>query len=127
MSYTYQTGWGVRDGDEWKDDAWVNNSVYESLETAIKRLRHSSNLSRVCCPLRIIDETGKVYALYDPEEDMRLPGCRWRATERESKALWEAAGRPEGRDEEFWLKAESELLAAMEEAHLSDSIGITIY
>lgn len=26
--------------------------------------------------------------------------------------LWDAAGRPEGRDEEFWLAAEAELKAA---------------
>jgi hypothetical protein len=118
MTYKLQTNWGgaiVGCKDKWEDScAW---RVFGNLERGIKALRHDADLSRVCCPLRLVDLDGKVYATYEPEDDMRLPGCRWRATERGAKALWEAAGKPEGRDEEFWLKAESEL---------PDSIGVTV-
>jgi len=30
-----------------------------------------------------------------------------------ARRLWEEAGRPEGRDEEFWLRAERQLLSEM--------------
>jgi hypothetical protein len=31
--------------------------------------------------------------------------------------LWEAAGRPDGRDAEFWLQAEAKLLATAQRGH----------
>jgi hypothetical protein len=40
----------------------------------------------------------------EPETDIALPNVALRAYQ-----LWEAAGRPEGRDEEFYFQAEEEL------------------
>ena len=40
----------------------------------------------------------------EPEPDIALPNVALRAYQ-----LWEAAGRPEGRDEEFYFQAEEEL------------------
>jgi hypothetical protein len=103
MSYKLQTNWGG------VPDTWQDSRAYEDLERGIKALQHDADLARVCCRLRLIDDNGTIYAVYEPEYDRRLPGPRWRATERKAKALWEAAGKPEGRDEEFWYKAEAEL------------------
>ena len=118
MTYKLQSNWGGgwRDSKAWRAFNFYGSSR-ENLEHGIRSLRHDADLSRIVCQLRLIDLDGKVYATYEPEDDMRLPGCRWRATERAAKILWEAAGGPEGRDEEFWFKAESEL---------PDSIGVTI-
>ena len=38
-----------------------------------------------------------------PEEEVR----------KKARELWEAAGRPEGKDEEFWLEAERQLKEEM--------------
>jgi hypothetical protein len=109
--------WGRDDPNaEWKDSkAW--RQPFPDLERAVKSLKHDANLARVVCRLRVIDEDSKVYATYEPDDDMRLPGCRWEATRKAAEKLWEAAGSPLGRDMEFWLRAESEL---------PDSIGVTI-
>jgi hypothetical protein len=102
MSFMYQTGWGVRFRGQFEDC-----QEYDSKERAVARLQHSSNLARVVCPLRVIDENGVVHAWYDPEEDMRLPGCRWRKTKLMAYFLWENAGRPVSDGMEFWLRAEA--------------------
>lgn len=38
-----------------------------------------------------------------PEEEIR----------KKARELWEAAGKPEGKDQEFWLEAERQLKEAM--------------
>lgn len=117
MSYRLQSMWG-RDNPnaEWNDSkAW--RQPFDNLERAVNALKHDANLSRVVCRLRVIDDSGVTYATYEPDDDMRLPGCRWEATRKAAQKLWEAAGSPLGRDMEFWLRAESEL---------PDSIGVTI-
>jgi len=80
-----------------------------SLDAAIRILDKRSNLARCIWPMRVIDEKGHIYCVYDPEQDTRLPGCRWRQIRRNAYALWEQNGKPESDGVEFWLEAEATL------------------
>lgn len=82
---------------------------FDNLDRALRALKENADMSRMVWPMRVIDEEGRVYRIYDPEQDTRLPGCKWRMIERAAYALWEAAGTPPDRDVEFWLQAEREL------------------
>jgi hypothetical protein len=108
MTYTLEINWSLaRTEDGWEPSpAWRR---FPELSRAVRALRLDADLARVVCDLRVVDENGKVYAVYETEKDMRLPGCRWRAIERNAYCLWEAAGKPESNGVEFWLRAESEI------------------
>ncbi len=82
---------------------------FDTLERAVKILEHDADLSRWIWPLRVIDSDGNVYRIYEPEDDTRLPGCRWRKIQRTAYDLWEKAGRPHGDGRQFWHQAEAEL------------------
>ena len=87
----------------------AGHQEFDSLDVAIRAFEYNANLARCIWPMRVIDSEGKVYRVYDPESDTRLPGCRWRIIQKNAYYLWEAAGRPECNGEEFWLQAEQEL------------------
>jgi len=105
MKYYLQSNWGVRAGhlNSWK------SYLTTSLEGAIRRLEHDSNLARCIAPMRVVDSNGKVYKHYNPELDTRLPGCKYRMIRKNAYLLWNAACQPSNRDMEFWLQAEKEL------------------
>jgi hypothetical protein len=88
------------------ESEWYNVREFDDLDHAIKVLRMRADMARIIWNQRVIDKDGKIYARYVVDDDMRLPGCRWRAIERNAYFLWEAAGRPDGQDEKFWLEAE---------------------
>ncbi len=78
----------------------------DDFERANKSFLRHCNLARVIWLSRLIDSNGVIHKRYDPERDMRLPGCRWREIERRAYYLWESAGKPESDGVEFWLEAE---------------------
>lgn len=104
MTYILESKWG----SAWeKSNAW---KVFDNLDRAINALKFDSNLSRIVCPLRVIDSNGKVYARYEPEEDMRFFGESQEDVNVKAYKLWEEAGRPTGDGKDFWYKAESLIL-----------------
>jgi hypothetical protein len=110
VKYILQSNWSFpRSEDGWRTFGLNPDKKFDNLHDAIRSLTTNSNLSRMCCDLRVIDESGKIHCYYDVESDTRLPGCRWRIVQREAYYLWEKTGRPEGRSEEFWAQAEEEL------------------
>lgn len=110
MKYIVQSSWGFPVQERvWKTFGNDPDRRFDDLEKAKKILIYGSNLSRIVCCIRVVDETGKEYARYDPEEDTRLPGCRHRLIEKAAYYLWEKAGKPENSEQEFWLQAEREL------------------
>jgi len=110
MKYTVQSNWSLpRRDDGWKTFGLDPNKRFDDLDQAINNLVYNSNLARIVCDIRVIDEDGKVYARYVPDHDTRLPGCRWQLIQNAAYLLWERAGRPEGRSDDFWLQAEQGL------------------
>lgn len=93
-------------------------AVFDNLDRAIRSLKKNANLARMIWNLRVIDENGKVCCRYVVENDMRLPGCRWRAIQKRAYLLWEANGSPVDDGKKWWHQAESEIDA--------DQIGIEI-
>ena len=95
----------VKWGAEW--ESVMASRVGCDLDRCNRRFMLDTDLARIVCPVRIVDSVGHVYRYYDPEEDMRLPGPRWRKQQKIAYNLWEEAGRPEGDGTEFWEKAEA--------------------
>ena len=118
MMFTLQSNWDLdRKESGWRPSkAWRQ---FDDLDHAIRSLRHDANLSRCVSDLRVIDDNGKVYAKYETEQDMRLPGCRWRTIQRNAHALWKSAGKPESDGVEFWLEAEEQI----DENQIGVSVG----
>lgn len=88
-----------------------NPIEHDNLERIIVSLRKNySDLCRWIWPLRVVNEEGYIFCVYDPERDTRLPGCRWRIIQRNAYCLWEKHEGPELTEEFFWKQAESELL-----------------
>jgi len=96
---------------EWKviSSSRAGHQVFDNITSAFKTLRSNMDLARCIFPMRVGDEEGVVYYEYDPEQDMRLPGPRFRETSRRAYFLWERAGKPACNGEEFWYQAETEL------------------
>jgi hypothetical protein len=92
----------------------VSNEIPD-LEKAFTALKNKSNLSRVCAPLRIIDDEGNVHGRYHIECDWRLPGCLWRRTQEQAYKLWEDAGKPNSDGKDFWFEAERQLIEKQDE------------
>jgi len=88
---------------------WATIGEFSELTKGLARLKHDSDLSRVCAPLRLIDEANVVHQRYYPEYDYRLQGCFYRNTKQLSHQLWEKAGSPECDGTEFWFEAERQL------------------
>lgn len=116
MKYLVQSnhaGWPWESPPEhgWKtiSSERAGHQEFDSLDVAIQVFERNVDMARCIWPMRIIDTEGKIYQVYDPEADTRLPGCRGRIIEKNAYYLWEAAGRPESDGEEFWLRAEKEL------------------
>lgn len=108
---TYDDGWRkMRESDRF------GSSCFDTLEMALYSLKMRADLTYLVIqdcmiwPMRIIDTYGRVYANYDPEDDIRIPGCRWRITQRKAYKLWELAGCPTSDGLEFWYEAENKLI-----------------
>lgn len=99
----YKNGWKTISSDR------AGHQVFQDLEVAFRNLKHNADLARCICPMRVMDSHGRVYRIYDPEKDTRLPGCRHRMIQRNAYLLWEKAGSPQSDGTEFWAKAEAEL------------------
>lgn len=101
--------WGV-DPNEWEQCIKYYTGLrldWDDLPSAISSMkRNYTELARWIWPLRIVNEEGYIFCVYDPERDMRLPGCRWRKVQRDAFDLWEQAGRPDGQSDYFWSQAE---------------------
>lgn len=118
MKYTLESNWTFpRRDDGWEPSkAWRQ---FSDVEKAVKAIKHDADSSLVVSDLRVVDENGVVYAVYEVEKDMRLPECRWEATQRDAYFLWQAAGCPTCDGTEFWHLAEEKID--------KDAIGVTIY
>lgn len=108
---------------EYPNEAWepcLNYSKvpieYHELSDAIKRVKHYSDLRRWIKPIKVIDEGGLIYCVYDPERDTRLPGCRWRRIQRDAYDLSNSG--LSGSAEDFWHQAT---------LNLEDSDGIFVF
>jgi hypothetical protein len=100
-----------RNGIGWRIiSGFYGYSVFYELEKATEALKKTSNLSRCICPMRVIDVNDRIYRIYDIEEDMRLPGCRWTKIQKNAFCLWKDAGEPISDGQEFWTRAEAELI-----------------
>jgi len=114
MKYIVQSN---HEGLPWEpppESGWrpVGNGPYQGhddLDKAIHAFEIHADLARNVWPARVVDSDGKVYKSYDPEQDTRLPGCRWRIIQKNAYHLWDAAGRPVSDGVAFWEKAEAEL------------------
>lgn len=98
------------DDNDWKrcKNYYGNDSKWEDLQSAIASMkRNYADLARCIHPMRIVNEEGYIFCVYDPERDMRLPGMRWCKIQRDAYYLWEKAGKPDGVC--FWNQAESNL------------------
>jgi len=61
-------------------------------------------------PVAARSEEERLYAgSTNPTNGVNVPNLPDDIIRRRSHELWEAAGRPEGRDQEFWYQAEREL------------------
>ena len=87
----------------------AGHQVFDTLEEAIRTLEFNASLSRCIWPMRVVDHQGHVYRVYDPYQDMRLPGIRRQKIQQEAYLLWEKAGQPVSDGREFWEQAESAL------------------
>lgn len=83
---------------------------YDCMDNAMTGFQRHTSLARMISPSRIVDSSGVVHAVYDPEKDTRLPGCRHRIISRLAYGLWEDAGRPDTDGVRFWLRAEKSLV-----------------
>lgn len=133
MGYKIQSlRWGYRfvQVESIAEEAWESRKRMDTdvdleldAKQAIKCVRRDADLSRVIRSMRAVNECGHVIARYEPEEDMRLPGCRWRAITRIAEKLcgraecvgekfwcdWETNGRQDQSLVEFFVKAEEQL------------------
>ncbi len=123
VRYFIQTNHDLKNLEPLTDEEW--NKSYDhpgwhnlgngttDLDQALQSFVRHCNLARVIWLSRLIDSTGEVHKRYDPQRDMRLPGCRWCEIQRRAYCLWEAAGKPESDGLDFWYQAENSL----EESH----------
>src|SRR4051812_1366082 len=117
MSYFIQTNHFRSESplteEEWDDlyhhEGWHTIGCREDLEGGKASFIRHSNLARVIWLSRLLDSDGNVVVRYNPERDMRLPGCRWRMIQRNAYYLWESASKPMSDGVEFWLQAEKDL------------------
>jgi hypothetical protein len=111
--YKIQTHWDLPVSKQnWQDTQRLNLAA----DVAIKCVREMSNLSRIVCPVRAINESGHIIATYNPDQDMRLPGSKWEAIAKIANEHpvkfwydWEVNGRQEKELIEVWNKAEKQL------------------
>ncbi len=101
--YKVQINWKFPYESGWDD---LSNVCFPTYQKAFDKLSHASNLSRVCAPLRVIDDNNNVILRYFPAYDDRLPGALHRRTQEVAYDLWDKAGRPECDGTEFWSAAE---------------------
>lgn len=119
--YSVQTNHEMSYRGEWTDlypdDGWRTVSSSRAghqefqnheFDKAVKAFELNTSLARMIWPMRLIDSDGVILRYYSPQLDERLPGPQWRLEQR-AYALWEAAGKPEGRDKEFWFAAKMEI------------------
>lgn len=85
-----------RNSDGWLTSYGYNGYlIFYDLNKALSKLKDLSDNSSSIWPLRIVDSYGEVYLGYDPERDMRLPGCRDRMIVRNAKYLCALEGHSE--------------------------------
>ena len=100
------------DPDKWVRCTGYNDSKleFDDLDRAIQCMKKNyTDLTRWIWAMRIMDEQGHLCCVYDPERDMRLPGCKGRRIQRDAYFLWEQAGSPESAGDYFWHQAELNL------------------
>ncbi|WP_456837471.1 DUF2934 domain-containing protein [Bradyrhizobium sp. USDA 4486] len=80
----------------------------------LRRLEHQLRLARRAVALITDETTAKRLEVLAGEISGRLRRLKLEGlvdeTRRRAYELWERAGRPQGRDAEFWLRAEREVL-----------------
>ncbi|WP_018321989.1 DUF2934 domain-containing protein [Bradyrhizobium sp. WSM2793] len=80
----------------------------------LRRLEHQLRLARHAAALITDQETAKRLEEFAGEISRRVCRLKLESLEHETRRrayeLWERAGRPHGRDAEFWLRAEREVL-----------------
>lgn len=87
----------------------AGHQEFDTLERALKVFKRNCNMARCIWPMRVVDDKGFLHALYNPDLDTRLPGSRFYLVQKLAYSLWEEAGHPEGRADQFWYTAESTL------------------
>lgn len=110
--YMVENNWCINVSPEgWRNinSNWGKSAKIEELDRAKDILKYRSFLFRSIVPMRVVDDEGKIYCVYDPNFDTRILTSKYRLIEKEAYYLWEKAGRPNSDGKEFWFQAQLNL------------------
>lgn len=82
--------------------------AYKLLEKCIENWRNDDKRKHMC-PMRIVDNNGYIYRVYDPKKDHRLISIRNKAIESHAVYLWKSEGKPSYGPDKFLRRAADEV------------------